>query len=178
MKCLGLSMVACVALLFVACSQMVDVSDKFEPGTDFAKLKTYAWMEGASGSDIKPAGSLDLDVDTPLRKAVDKQMVAKGFKEVKENPDVLVKYFLGTRTTVYATDFGMHYQDQVGWDETSSLQDGQLTIDLMDSKSQIVVWRGSAFGALNTQPSQAIVNKNVDRAVAKIFKQYPPKTKS
>lgn len=176
MKRLGLSILACLTLLVAAaCSPMVDVSDNFEPSTDFSKLKTYAWMKGASSSTLKSAGSSDLDFDTPLRAAVDKQLAAKGFTKVDKDPDVLIKYHLGTRLTVYATDFGMNYQDKVGWNETESVQDGQLTIDMVNPKSETVVWRGNAYGAVNVDPTQAMVVKNVDRAVEKIFKQYPPK---
>jgi hypothetical protein len=49
-----------------------------------------------------------------------------------------------------------------------------LTIDFVDAKKELVVWRGIALAALNVDPNVTIVTKNVNRAVEKILKQYPP----
>jgi hypothetical protein len=153
---------------------MVEVSQHFEESTDFGRLKTYAWMPAASTSDIR-SGGRDIDVDGAVRKAVDKYMAADGFTQAQTNPDVLVKYHLGLRETAYVTNFGMHYHEKVGWSETETVEDGQLTVDLVDAKTEQVIWRGTAWGALNVDPNQTIVNKNTDRAVKKIFEQYPPR---
>ena len=173
MKSLGLCVLS--AVLVAGCGgPMVEVSQKFEKTTDFSSYKSYAWMEGQSRSDIKVGGGRDIDLDGVIRDAVNKQMEAKGFVEVNRQPDVLVKYHAGARNTYYTTNFGMHYHEKVGWSETESVQDGQLTVDLVDAKTETVVWRGTAWGAMNVDPNQTIVNKNVNRAVEKLFKQYPP----
>lgn len=170
-----LCVLSCIALVVMGCGgPMLEVSQNFERTTDFGKLKTYAWMPGASGSDIQPGANRDIDVDGTIRKAVEKYMATKGFVQATVTPDVLVKYHVGLRTTAYVTNFGTNYNEKVGWSETETVQDGQMTVDLVDANSQQVVWRGTAWGALNVDPNQTIVNKNVDRAVKKIFDQYPP----
>jgi hypothetical protein len=174
-KTMGLCVAVCLTLVMMSCGgPMLEVSQKFEKRADFAGYKTYAWMEGQSTSDMRISSSADVDLDGSIRDAVNKQMVEKGFAEVDENPDVLLKYHVGYRSTAYTTSFGMHYHEKVGWSETETVTDGQLTIDFVDSKTEMVVWRGTAWGALNVDPNQTIVNKNVNRAVGEIFKQYPP----
>jgi hypothetical protein len=153
---------------------MVDVSQKFEQTTDFGAYKTYAWMDGESRSDIKIGGGTDIDLDKIIREAVDKQMGEKGLVKVTADPDVLVKYHAGVAKTFYTASFGMHYQEKVGWTDTESVRDGQLTIDFVDSTKALVVWRGIALAALNVDPNVTIVTKNVNRAVERILKQYPP----
>jgi hypothetical protein len=134
---------------------MLEVSQKFEKTTDFSSYKTWAWMAGTR-SEVSEGDALDLD--TPIREAVEKQMTSKGFAEVDEKPDVMVKYHVGYRVTAYTTNFGMHYQEKVGWSETETVRDGQLTIDMVDTKSEQVVWRGTGYGAMNVDPNQDIVN--------------------
>jgi hypothetical protein len=153
---------------------MVDVSQKFEQTTDFKAYKTYAWLDGASQSDIKIGGGRDIDLDKTIREAVEKQMGEKGFVQVTANPQVLVKYHAAVAKTYYVADFGMHYQEKVGWSDTESAVDGQLTIDFVDADKELVVWRGIALAAVNVDPNATIVTKNVNRAVEKIFNQYPP----
>ena len=173
MKSLGLCVVMIVVLVAGCGGPMVEVSQKFEQTRDFTSYKTYAWMDGASRSDIS-TGSRDIDLDKTIREAVEKQMAAKGFVKVTAEPDVLIKYHAGVRNTYYTADFGMHYQEKVGWTDTESVKDGQLTVDFFDREREEVVWRGTAWGAMNVDPNQTIVTKNVNRAVAKLFELYPP----
>lgn len=174
MKSLGLCVLLAVVMVAGCGGPMVDVSQKFEQTTDFKAFKTYAWMDGESRSDIKVGGGTDIDLDKVIREAVDKQMGEKGFVKVSANPDVLLKYHAGVATTFYTTSFGMNYQEKVGWSDTESARDGQLTIDFVDANKEMVVWRGIALAALNVDPNLTIVTKNVNHAVEKILKQYPP----
>ena len=89
MKSLGLCVVMIVVLVAGCGGPMVEVSQKFEQTRDFTSYKTYAWMDGASRSDIS-MGSRDIDLDKTIREAVEKQMAAKGFIKVTAEPDVLI----------------------------------------------------------------------------------------
>ena len=121
MKSLVLCALLSVVFVTGCGGPMVEVSQKFEQTIDFSSYKTYAWMQGASQSDIKIGGGRDIDLDKTIRDAVDKQMAEKGFVKVNSTPDVLIKYHAGVRQTYYTTDFGMHYQEKVGWSETESV---------------------------------------------------------
>jgi hypothetical protein len=152
---------------------MVEVSQHFDDNADFGGLKTFAWMEGNMDS-VQSGAEPHVNFDAAIRAAVEKYLVVEGLTKDLAQPDVLVKYHTGLRTTLYVTNFGMHYHEKVGWNETESVQDGQLTVDLVDPTSQVVIWRGTARGAMNVDPNQEIANRNADRAVKMIFEQYPP----
>jgi hypothetical protein len=49
---------------------------------------------------------------------------------------------------------------------------GTLVIDMYDAKAKQLLWRGSAEGTLS---DKAAKNENkLDKAVAKMFKEFPP----
>jgi hypothetical protein len=173
-KSMGLGVLLATLVIAGCGGPMVDVSQKFEQTTDFKAYTTYAWMDGESRSDIKVGGARDIDLDNIIRDAVETEMKKKGFVKVTANPNILVKYHAAVAKTYYVTDFGMHYHEKVGWTDTESARDGQLTIDFVDGERDLVVWRGVALTAINVDPNASIVTKNVNRAVEKILKQYPP----
>ncbi len=63
-----------------------------------------------------------------------------------------------------------------GWSpETATVSEvpvGTLSVDLVDAQNKTLVWRGTATDTLT---SQDVVNqKDVDAAVAKLLKGFPP----
>ena len=52
---------------------------------------------------------------------------------------------------------------------------GQLIVDLGDVKAKKFVWRGQATGTISDKPEK--VNKMLDKALVKMFENYPPKSK-
>ena len=52
---------------------------------------------------------------------------------------------------------------------------GTLVVEMADTKDKQLVWRGSVSDTINDNSNKNI--KNLDKAVAKLFKGYPPKPK-
>ncbi|HUI83414.1 MAG TPA: DUF4136 domain-containing protein, partial [Candidatus Binatia bacterium] len=52
----------------------------------------------------------------------------------------------------------------------------QLVVDLIDAANKRLVWRGMAQQNLSQKPGKLI--DQVNTAIAKMFKQYPPRTAS
>ena len=52
---------------------------------------------------------------------------------------------------------------------------GTLVIDIADAAKQEVVWRGMGVKEVDTQAKADKRDKNISSAVAKMFKNYPPK---
>jgi hypothetical protein len=50
---------------------------------------------------------------------------------------------------------------------------GTLLVDLVDAKSNELVWRGLATKTLNKRPKN--VRPLIDKAVKKMVKRFPPK---
>ena len=51
---------------------------------------------------------------------------------------------------------------------------GTLVIDLFDTTTKMLVWRGSASDTLSTKSQKNI--KNLDKGVQKMFDHFPPDT--
>jgi len=54
---------------------------------------------------------------------------------------------------------------------------GTLNVDLYDVGTKQQVWRGEASKTLGSGKDPQKVNKNLNKAVAKLFKKYPPPAK-
>ena len=57
----------------------------------------------------------------------------------------------------------------------SKIPVGELIVDLGDVKNRKFVWRGKATSTISDKPEK--VNKMLDKALAKMFQDYPPKPK-
>jgi hypothetical protein len=56
----------------------------------------------------------------------------------------------------------------------STYKVGTLVVDLFDSNTKKLIWRGSASAALSNKSDKNI--KNLDKGVEKMFDHFPPET--
>jgi hypothetical protein len=61
--------------------------------------------------------------------------------------------------------------------QTSTIYMGQLALDMYDSANKDLVWRGVASKTLSPKAKPDKQEKNLNKAVAKLLKNYPPKVK-
>jgi hypothetical protein len=61
--------------------------------------------------------------------------------------------------------------------ETSTIYIGQISLDMYDPAQKQLVWRGSASKSLNTTAKPEKQKKNLDKAMAKLLKNFPPPLK-
>jgi hypothetical protein len=54
----------------------------------------------------------------------------------------------------------------------STYKVGTLVVDLFDSKTKTLIWRGSASDTLSDKSDKNI--KHLDKAVDKLFERFPP----
>ena len=169
-----------IALLAVTVSaQKVKVSS--DPACDFSKYKTYAWDEGTLANPL---------VKQYIVTAVDKEMAAKGMRKVKSDPDLLLTTLTATVSDLTMTNpswapalnsiaTGIPASSQ-SWPVTK----GTLVVDISDAKTKNGVWRGVASHTLENGPTgdrvrdAKQVEKPINKAVQKMFKKFPPATKS
>ena len=120
-------------------------------------------------------------------------MAAKGFTLSDASPDVFVVYHvafdkqqdISTYSTGYTGGYGRYgWGYGGGWGGGSSttqvreILNGTLVIDLADAKAGKLVWRGMGVKEVDTQAKPEKRDKSINNAVAKIFKNYPPKQKT
>jgi hypothetical protein len=136
---------------------------------DFAHFKTYAWASGHSVADEL--------LNQSIVSSIDGQLSAKGLTKVSpgENPDVLVSYGV-----VFDRDIrGMGFRDglrNLRWRSGShDVLMGMLVVNLVDSGTRVMVWRGMASGKVDANASPEKHDKKIHEVVQKIFRSYPPK---
>ncbi|HEX3436085.1 MAG TPA: DUF4136 domain-containing protein, partial [Pseudacidobacterium sp.] len=60
---------------------------------------------------------------------------------------------------------------------SSTITDGTLVVDMYDPATKQLVWTGAASGTINLSSKQQKNLKNLDKAVQKLLKNYPPQYK-
>jgi len=178
-----------MTLCFLALTSAVaqDVRYNFDKDTDFSKFKTYKWVE------LKDAAKVNDITDKNIKASVEAQLATKGLtKTDSDSADLYIGYqgAVGQEKqfTSYSTDWGYGggwYRG--GWygpssgmttGQTSTIYTGQLAIDMYDSAHKDLVWRGVVSKTLDPKAKPEKQQKNLDKAVAKLFKKYPPEKKS
>ena len=184
-------------LTLAGCSSYSVVSD-YDNTIPFGSYKTYRWSGAGS-----PAAGEDILAKNPLifkhiRKTIDRELAAKGFVLKEKGPtDFSVSIHAGVRERVTvgppAVGFAWRTGYYRGWHRggyttvmydpygpyprLTYYEEGTLIIDVIDTKSDDLAWRGIARGILKDYDSTADLHKELDEIVAKILVQFPPLTK-
>jgi hypothetical protein len=175
-------------ILMVGCSGGIKTSSSTTKGAELNKYKTYAWIkpgnpEDESRKDDKLFSALILET-------ANIELQKKGFKLDPENPeavfvfDTKVEERITTTQNPYTyTGFGYGgagyyggYYPQVSGGQFVAHEtvEGMLFIEMYDTKTQHLLWRGSAKEEI-TQKND--VEADVKKAVKQIFIRLPVKHK-
>ena len=172
-----------VGLFWSVAISAQDIKYNFMPGTDFAKYKTYRW---ARIPNVQyPNGILD----SQITQAIDTQLSQKGLtKSSGDESDLVVTYQAAVdsekRWNSFSTgDTMWGYGRWGGWGgggmsttttTSETIHVGTLSVDIYDAAAKNQIWKGQATKTLGSGKDPAKVNKNINKAVAKLFKKYPP----
>ena len=171
----GMAVVAWSAI--AGCSSL-SYNQDFDPAVDFSKYKTYTWMEVAEPEKQRPRGMSEL-VEKRIVAAVDANLAAKGYTKQDAGPTDFVVHFMAT--TQEKIDFNTYYTGwgYYGWYGGSQVvadqyTEGTLIIDVFDSATKGLAWRGTATGTVDPGASAEQRNLRIQEAVAGIFQRFPP----
>jgi hypothetical protein len=166
---------AVAALIFTSCTT-VRVATDYDRQADFGSYKSYAFYKPG----IDKAEISDLDKKRILR-AIDAELNAKGLNK-SETPDMLVSIFTKERerVDVYNNNFGWGWGWNPwwyggGWGNTvSRTTEGTLYIDLIDAKTNELVWQGLGSARLITGSDIDKKEERIREIVHEIMERYPP----
>jgi Domain of unknown function (DUF4136) len=164
------AMVFALLLSLDAHSQTVN-ADWDHSVQDFSSFKTYKWDK-----PVRSTGNPLMD--QRIVTAIDAQMAQKGFQQIENNPDVLVTYGTGLRRQRSATASGMgrlRMGGGMGTINENISNAGTLVVDISNAQTKQLIWRGTATDTLSDKPDKN--SQKIEKAVTKMFKKYPPKTK-
>jgi hypothetical protein len=160
-----------VALMMLASvvSAAQQVKTDYDRNANFNQFKTYSW------SNVKTKDPLLVD---RIKNAVNSTLAAKGLTQVDSGGDLSIVAMEITRNQQTLNTF---YDGFGGWrwggfgnttTTTETYKVGTLVVDLFNTQSKELVWRGSSSDTLssNSDKNIKILNKGVD----KMFKHFPP----
>lgn len=155
---------------------MAEVKTDYRHSVDFGKYHTYSWLKVDAGNPLW--------VDR-IRRAVDEELTAKGWSMVPSGGDVSVSAFGSTREQPSMQTFYDGLGGGWGWwgfgdlgESTTTVQNtevGTLVVDIFDSNTKKLIWRGTATNTLSDHPDKN--EKKLEHNVAEMFKKFPPKVK-
>jgi hypothetical protein len=152
--------------------------------TNMSQYQSFAWISPEGQSDNKPTASAVADLK--IKDAAVASLTTKGLRLQKNNPDLLVTYTakvgLGSKTVYYPTYYGTGFYPGfgLGWGwgyrpyyygfgypfayyggltavDKEHYKEGTIIIDLIDTHTKKVVWRGFGVGEVHHN-----VQKNID----------------
>jgi len=167
--------VAVMTLLLFAAGRATaqDVQTNAMPGTDFSKYHTYKWVAIEGGTHP------DQIVDQEIKQAIDSQLAAKGMtKSDSDKADLYVGYQVAVNQEKQWNAYGMGGGLRWGGMASataSTINTGTLVLDMYDPTTKQLVWTGRVSKTLDPKANQEKQNKNLNNAMAKLLKNYPPK---
>ncbi|MFL6308174.1 MAG: DUF4136 domain-containing protein, partial [Candidatus Sulfotelmatobacter sp.] len=93
-------------------------------------------------------------------------------------PDVFVTYGTGLQRQRSATATGMgrlRMGGGLGTINENISNAGTLVVDISNAQTKQLLWRGTATDTLSDKPDKN--SQKIAKAVAKMFKKYPPESK-
>jgi len=175
-----------ISFMLSACTSMVNVD--YDRNTDFSSYKTYS-------IDSKPVRiSADTRINSSfMRQRVVNELNAKlsknGFQNVKKNADLDIKYFLDIKREIGTQDSGVvsiglgssshHSAVGLGFNipigEATTIDLLVLTIDIVSTKTNELLWRGTLGYSLYEGAGPETYTKLVNELVEEILEKFPPK---
>ena len=166
-----------VMLLFAGKLSAGQVKTDYDRDANFGKYKTYSWEK------VQTQNPLDTD---RIKSAVNSALSAKGWTKVDSGGDISIvaveitknQQTLNTFYDGFGGGWGFRRFGGGGFGEATTTTDtykvGTLVVDLFDTKSKELVWRGNASDTLSNNSDKNI--KNLDKDVEKMFKKFPPES--
>jgi hypothetical protein len=153
------------------------VKTDYDRNADFSLYKTYSWR------NVQTEDPLWVD---RIKAAVNSRLAAKGWTQVESDGDVSIMAMEMTENHRTLTTWYDDSGDGLGWRWRRGFADGfgtstttesiymvgTLVLDMFDTKTKMVVWRGSTSGTLSDKSDKNI--KNLNKSVQKLFQRFPP----
>ena len=150
-----------------------NVSYDFDKSTDFSKFKTYALVRGTVLAD-------EINHNR-IVSALNAQLEAKGLAPAgtPATADLLVAYHAtfdrDLEISGFGTGFGPYrFGSRSGVARTEKILTGTLAVDIVDSRTNAIVWRGTASNEIDAKADPKKRERNISRAAERLFKNYPP----
>ena len=164
-----------LTLVFAGMASAQQVKTDYDRSANFALYKTYSWEH------VETKDPLTVD---RIKHAVNSVLAARGWTLVNSGADVAVVAMEITRDQQTLNTFYDGLGGGWGWRRfggggfgeatttTDTYKVGTVVVDLFDTKTKQLIWRGAASDTLSDNSDKNI--KNLNEGVDKMFKHFPP----
>ena len=161
-----------VLALVAGCASM-DVTIEHSQGVDFSQFETFQYKDSDMSLADTNSAAHRRTVD-----AIKRELAANGLTETDSGPDLFVTYYSEIAEDATVDPATMGYNANSRWylvgDTTSfmSVDRGSTIVDLWDTKTNELIWRGRADKMLSRNPDDNLAK--IDEGIAKMFQSFPP----
>ena len=162
-----------LGILTFGCSSIRVFSD-FDNSVNFDNYKSFAFFKPG----IEEVEISDLDKRRIL-KSIEQSLEEKNLV-LSSNPDLLINISVKATDRVFINP-NISWGWGWGWNpwmfnsnfnSISTQTRGELFIDIIDSKSKLLVWQGKGYGGINEYMKNR--DERINLFVSEILKNYPP----
>jgi len=154
-----------------------NVKTDYDHSANFSQYRTYSWIKVQAGDSLW-ADRIEQDVDA--------QLAAKGWTRVESGGDASIAAFRSTQEQPTLETFYDGLGGGWGWRGRGGFGDGMgmattttvdaklgtIVVDIFDSKSKQLLWRGRDSGDLSGNLAKNA--KNLNSEISDLFKHFPP----
>lgn len=169
-----------ISIVLFSCSSAGVVTNT-SSNADFSTIKTFNFLkppiDTATGQPMMP-----YEISRVIEAAIDHELEKKGY-DISDNPDIWIAYWGKSERRsqmVYANVYmppsyyyGPNtYGYNAGWaaQPVNLYEVGMLRIDMVDAKTNQMIWYGQGSGVLDPDPVKR--NRNINVMTYKIFKRF------
>lgn len=180
----GSMLLLALGLLLIACVP-VNVRYDYDSRANYTAFKTFDWYAASRLGKGKESQVDNPIMDRRVAAAVEQELTTRGFRrETTADPDFLVTYYPIYQEKRYQT------AQHLGWGSwgfrpfgigisTTTTQErvyreGTLVLEIVDFKTNQLVWKAAAEGALTDLRSPEEADQVVNRAVHQMLERFPP----
>jgi hypothetical protein len=173
MKVIRIMVLAVACFSGLAPAQKIDA--QYNRDINFSQFHTYRWIA------ITGSSALNQITAENIVNAINTQLAQKGLVQTAANADLLVGYQTSINQQQQLNWFndGGPWMGGSGQATTSTIDVGTLVVDIYDPAQKQLIWRGiTATKTLNPSSNPDKNYKNLEHAVSKLLKDFPPKIKN
>lgn len=162
----------------------------FDKSVNFKEYKTFTFERGRVVRQLGLRDTAASLINGYVKAAIEEQLTKKGLTQTANNPDLIVTFMAGARekqdvhNTMASPGFFYPYYRFYSlntwwgpqWNNfwVTNYEEGTLILDVIDSKTDRLVWRGYGVAPISRFDEE----KFVEKELTKLLKQFPPAPKS
>ena len=161
-----------VMMLLASVAFAQKVTTDYAKGANFGQYKTFMWIKEPKMNDPLKRQRIIDEVNSTLS--------SKGLTLVTSDADLAIAAHASTQEErtlqTFYNGFGGGWRWGGGFGAATTTVNtydvGTLVIDIFDARTKEALWRGSATKTLSENPQKN--NKSLNKAIAKMFTNFPP----